>query len=147
MGLDSTDQSITAYRLLLAKLDRKTNVEWFESVIVPAELLERNGIPVSELSLLTMGILVWRCTLNNARLLCLVNGVLQQLHEDSSTITASFEALKRAACKYKCMHHVITVGQRRPSAASTHSSCSSRRPALMALNNGGRKMRQWKMRQ
>uniref|UniRef100_A0A914HK47 Uncharacterized protein n=1 Tax=Globodera rostochiensis TaxID=31243 RepID=A0A914HK47_GLORO len=136
IGLDSTDQNITAYRLLLAKLDRKTNVEWFESVIVPAELLERNGIPVSELSLLTMGILVWRCTLNNARLLCLVNGVQQQLHEDSSTITASFEALKRAACKYKCMHHVITVGQRRPSAASTHSSCSSRRSSLSSGSYG-----------
>ncbi|KAL3107469.1 hypothetical protein niasHT_014186 [Heterodera trifolii] len=124
--LDSSDHSLAVYRLLLAKLDQKTNVEWFESVLVPAALLERNGIPVSELSLLTMGILVWRCTLNNARLLCLVNSMpQQQTHEDGNATAASFEALKRAASKYKCMHHVLTIGQRRPSAGSTHSSCSS----------------------
>ncbi|KAL3112134.1 hypothetical protein niasHT_012103 [Heterodera trifolii] len=124
--LDGSDHSLAVYRLLLAKLDQKTNVEWFESVLVPAALLERNGIPVSELSLLTMGILVWRCTLNNARLLCLVNSMpQQQTHEDGNATAASFEALKRAASKYKCMHHVLTIGQRRPSAGSTHSSCSS----------------------
>ncbi|KAL3112130.1 hypothetical protein niasHT_012099 [Heterodera trifolii] len=116
----------TLYRIFLAKFDAHTNVQWFESVLVPRELLERNGIPVSELSLLTMGILVWRCTLNNARLLCLVNGMQkEQMHEDGNSTAASFEALKRAASKYKCMHHVLTIGQRRPSVASTHSSCSS----------------------
>uniref|UniRef100_A0A914HKQ2 Defective in cullin neddylation protein n=1 Tax=Globodera rostochiensis TaxID=31243 RepID=A0A914HKQ2_GLORO len=126
----------TIFRIFLAKFDTQTNVQWFESVLVPKELLERNGIPVSELSLLTMGILVWRCTLNNARLLCLVNGVQQQLHEDSSTTIASFEALKRAACKYKCMHHVLTISQRRPSVASTHSSCSnsSRRSSCASVS-------------
>ena len=45
-------------------------------------MLERNGIPVNELSLLTMGILVWRSRLANSRLLCLANG---QLGEDCTT--------------------------------------------------------------
>ncbi|KAL7070569.1 hypothetical protein ACQ4LE_010485 [Meloidogyne hapla] len=107
------------YRLFLAKLDTHTNVEWFESVVVPGDLLERNLIPVNELSLLTMGILVWRSRLANSRLLCLANG---QLGEDS---TSALEALKRAAAKYRCSHHVLTIGQRRQSASSTHSSCSS----------------------
>ncbi|CAK5074074.1 unnamed protein product [Meloidogyne enterolobii] len=107
------------YRLFLAKLDTHTNVEWFESVVVPGDLLERNLIPVNELSLLTMGILVWRSRLANSRLLCLANG---QLGEDSTT---ALEALKRAAAKYRCNHHVLTIGQRRQSASSTHSSCSS----------------------
>uniref|UniRef100_A0A915M2I6 Uncharacterized protein n=1 Tax=Meloidogyne javanica TaxID=6303 RepID=A0A915M2I6_MELJA len=88
------------YRLFLAKLDTHTNVEWFESVVVPGDLLERNLIPVNELSLLTMGILVWRSRLANSRLLCLANG---QLGEDSTT---ALEALKRAAAKYRCNHHM-----------------------------------------
>lgn len=80
-----------------------------------------------------MGILVWRSRLANSRLLCLANG---QLGEDSTTALEVkfkfflnflnlFKALKRAAAKYRCNHHVLTIGQRRQSASSTHSSCSS----------------------
>ncbi|KAF7634240.1 hypothetical protein Mgra_00006317 [Meloidogyne graminicola] len=116
---NNTTYSNCNYRLFLAKLDTHTNVEWFESVVVAGDLLERNLIPVNELSLLTMGILVWRSRLANSRLLCLANG---QLGEDSTT---ALEALKRAAAKYRCNHHVLTIGQRRQSASSTHSSCST----------------------
>ncbi|KAH7698733.1 Protein T27A10.2, partial [Aphelenchoides avenae] len=108
------------YELCMAKLDPHTHVESFETVRVPAEILTKNSIPPTELALITMGVLVWRQTLAKSRLLCLVN----HLNDDNSS---ALEALKRATYKFKCLHHVLCVGARRPSSTgSVSSTCSNR---------------------
>lgn len=107
------------YQLVLAKLDSNTNVEWFETIRVNIELLKQNGIPINDLSLITMGVLLWRMKIGKSKLLCLVNF----LGDESSV---GLEALKRATSKLGCLHHVLTIGQRRKtSIASSHGSGES----------------------
>lgn len=106
------------YQLFLAKLDAHTNVEYFETALVSGEMLARNQIPASEMAMIIMGVLVWRQRISKTRLLCLIN----RLGDDSSV---ALEALKRAALKFKCLHHVLTIGSRRASAVSTNGSWAS----------------------
>jgi hypothetical protein len=108
----------SSYQLFLAKLDPHTNVEWFETATVNGEVLVKNGIPASDLSMITMGILLWRDKLAKSKLLCLVNYLTDEC-------SVGLEALKRATNKFKCMHHVLTIGSRRASSTSTGSQCSS----------------------
>lgn len=113
------DRDSLDYQLVLAKLDSNTNVEWFETVRVGTALLKENGIPVNDLSLINMGVLLWRGKMGKAKLLCLVNYL-----GDESCV--GLEALKRATSKLGCLHHVLTIGSRRKaSIASSHGSGES----------------------
>lgn len=115
----SSESDSFDYQLVLAKLDINTNVEWFETVCVYGKILEANNIPINDLSLITMGVLLWRMKMGRARLLCLVN----HLGDESC---AGLEALKRATGKLGCSHHVLTIGTRRKaSVASSYGSGES----------------------
>lgn len=111
-------------QLFLAKLDQKTNIEWFETVHVDESTFTKNNIPNNDMAMMTLGILTWRNRISQSRILCLVNN----LGTESSI---ELEALKRAANKFKCMHHVLTIGSRRNSlTSSTYSSLSSKRSSI-----------------
>jgi hypothetical protein len=122
------------FELYLAKLDAQTNVEWFETLRVPSATLTKNSIPATELALITMGVLAWRDTLARSKLLCLVN----YLTDDNSS---ALEALKRATNKLKCLHHVLTVGSRRPSSTGSVSSNCSYRSNRSNSSQEGMKLR------
>lgn len=110
------------FQLFLAKFDSKTNLEWLETATVEESVIKKNNLPNNDLAMMTLGILTWRQRISRSRILCLVN----ELHTESSV---ELEALKRAANKFKCMHHVLTIGNKRASISSTtsirrHSSSS-----------------------
>uniref|UniRef100_A0A7E4UZ69 CYTOSOL_AP domain-containing protein n=1 Tax=Panagrellus redivivus TaxID=6233 RepID=A0A7E4UZ69_PANRE len=106
--LSSTKNPDGGHQLFLVKFDSHTNVEWFETVNVEESIITKNSIPNNDLAMMTLGLLTWRTRLSRSRILCLVN----ELGTDSSS---ELEALKRAANKFKCMHHVLTIGNRRNS--------------------------------
>uniref|UniRef100_A0AC34Q662 MutS-like protein n=1 Tax=Panagrolaimus sp. JU765 TaxID=591449 RepID=A0AC34Q662_9BILA len=121
--LSSTRTVEGGLQLFLAKLDSRTNVEWFETVNVDETILTKNNIPINDLALMTLGILTWRTRISQSRILCLVN----DLGTDSSL---ELEALKRAANKFKCMHHVLTIGSRRRNSLPALLSSSGKRSSI-----------------
>ena len=121
-------------QLFLAKLDSRTNIEWFETAHVDSSIMSKNGIPNNDLAMMTLGILTWRNKLSQSRILCLVN----ELGTESSL---ELEALKRAANKFKCLHHVLTIGSRRnslPSPTSPFSSTTSSKRSSTSSQDGMR---------
>uniref|UniRef100_A0A915ERE9 Uncharacterized protein n=1 Tax=Ditylenchus dipsaci TaxID=166011 RepID=A0A915ERE9_9BILA len=129
-----SSSSFPGCQLILAKLDSTTNVEWFETVRVTPEVLTKHGIPSNELAMITMGVLIWREKIGKSKLLCLV----KDLSDDSSV---ALEALKRATNKFKCLHHVLTLGSRRNSGASSCCSNSSYRSSISSTSSEGMKLR------
>jgi hypothetical protein len=95
------------FEIYLAKLDARTNLEWFQTINVPMSQLTDNQLPTDELALITIGILTWRQELAQSKLLCLVNNL------SGPENTMALEALKRACSKFKCTHHVMAIGQRK----------------------------------
>jgi hypothetical protein len=95
------------FEIYLAKLDMRTNLEWFQTIIIPMSQLNDNNLPTDELSIITLGILTFRNQLANSRLLCLVNNLA------GPDNAMALEALKRACSKFKCTHHVMATAQRR----------------------------------
>ncbi|KAI1732043.1 hypothetical protein Ddc_00892 [Ditylenchus destructor] len=114
--------------LFLAKLDSHTNVEWFETAKVYPETLTSNGIPCTELAMIIMGTIIWRDKITRSKLLCLV----KELNDENGV---ALEALKRATGKFKCFHHVLTIGSRRSSASSNCSSSSSYRSSISSTSS------------
>ncbi|CAD5219971.1 unnamed protein product [Bursaphelenchus xylophilus] len=102
------------FEVYLAKLDPRTNLEWFETLKISKAHLKEHNLPSTELAIITLGVLTWREELRQARLLCLVS----QLHGPSDEQTPALEALKRACGKFKCTHHVMATGERRSSMGS-----------------------------
>ncbi|CAI5454631.1 unnamed protein product [Caenorhabditis angaria] len=98
--------------LYLAKFDNKVNLELFETAHIPRELFE-DGLPNSDLGLMTLGVLIWKQTVAKSRLLCLVRSM-------EGDTTQALEALKRATYKFSIHHHVQSTG-RRMSTSSTSS--------------------------
>ncbi|VDK42728.1 unnamed protein product [Anisakis simplex] len=127
------------YQLFLIKFDAKTNVEWFETTEVSNEIMMQNTLPYDDLAMMTLGVLTWKDKIQRSRVLCLVKRM-------ESNSTQSLEALKRATNKFKCLHHVLSIGERKLSVccASNKSSslvssfsCSSR----CRLSQDGMKLR------
>lgn len=94
------------FEVYLAKLDARTNLEWFQTINITMTQLNENQLPTDELTIITLGILTWRQELVQSKLLCLVNNL------SGPENTLGLEALKRACGKFKCTHHVLAVGQR-----------------------------------
>lgn len=92
--------------IYLAKLDKRTNLEWFETIIVPMAQLNDNNLPSDELALITLGVLTFRNRLANSKLLCLVNNLAGPEN------AIALEALKRACSRFKCTHHVMAAQRR-----------------------------------
>lgn len=101
--LSSSINSVSCI-LYLAKLDAQTNVESFDSAVFPKDLLTKNGIPEDNLSLGTLGMLLWKQRLTGQRVLCLVQSA------EAESISG-LEALNKAAKKLQCAHHVLTTGK------------------------------------
>lgn len=101
LSSSTTNVSCTLY---LAKLDAQTNVESFDSAVFSKDLLTKNGIPDDDLSLSTLGMLLWKQKLWGQRVLCLVQAA------EAENI-AGLEALNKAAKKLQCPHHVLTTGK------------------------------------
>ncbi|KAI6214725.1 hypothetical protein M3Y94_00302500 [Aphelenchoides besseyi] len=95
------------YEIYLAKLDARTNVEWFQTIHVPISQLVQSQLPINEIAIITLGILTWRQEITQSRLLCLVSNA------DSYECLPMMEALKKACGKFKCSHHVIATGQQK----------------------------------
>lgn len=105
----SLSRQVNGFEIYLAKLDLRTNLEWFQTINVPMSQLTENELPTDELSIITIGILTWRHELANSKLLCLVNNL------SGPENTMALEALKKACNKFKCTHHVMSIGQRKMS--------------------------------
>ncbi|KAK0397429.1 hypothetical protein QR680_002125 [Steinernema hermaphroditum] len=116
--LSAATTSDNGYQLYLVKFDTHTNVEWLETARVGPEIVKNNGIPDNDLSMMTLGILIWKHKIARSRVLCLV----RSMGTDSSQ---ALEALKRATNKFKCLHHVLTISERRNSYTSVNSRCRS----------------------
>uniref|UniRef100_A0A914PGS8 Uncharacterized protein n=2 Tax=Panagrolaimus TaxID=55784 RepID=A0A914PGS8_9BILA len=106
------------FQLFLAKFDSKTNLEWLETATAMESIIKKNNLPNNDLAMMTLGILTWRQKLARSKILCLVN----ELGTESSV---ELEALKRAANKFKCMHHVLTIGMKRNSIINNNSSTTT----------------------
>uniref|UniRef100_A0A914V4J5 Uncharacterized protein n=1 Tax=Plectus sambesii TaxID=2011161 RepID=A0A914V4J5_9BILA len=102
----SSSTTSTSCILYLAKLDAQTNVESFDSAVFPKDLLAKNAIPDDDLSLVTLGLLLWKRTLSGQRVLCLVQSA------DAESIVG-LEAVNKASKKLQCAHHVLTTGKLR----------------------------------
>jgi hypothetical protein len=63
------------FEIYLAKLDARTNLEWFQTINVSINQLNENMLPTDELTIITLGILTWRQELAQSKLLCLVNSL------------------------------------------------------------------------
>ena len=74
--------------LYLAKFDNRINLECLESCTIPAEYFD-DGLPKSDLALMTLGVLIWKNNIAKCRLLCLVR-------DYDANCSASLEALKRS---------------------------------------------------
>ncbi|CAD6190539.1 unnamed protein product [Caenorhabditis auriculariae] len=114
-------------KLYLAKFDGKVNLEYFEMAHIPNELFE-DGLPQTDIALMTLGILTWKHLIAKSRVLCLVRNM-------DGDCSQALEALKRATHKFSCLHHVQATG-RRNSTSSTSSHGSSQ-----SVLNEGMKMR------
>lgn len=125
----SARQSHDSWHLYLCKFDSRTNVESMHTLIVRKKLLDDMAIPCDcDLQLMTLGILVWKQQLTRARLLCLLDA------ECPNSAVPALEALKRAAKKFKCSHHVLTLNANRPSNSSDiHHQLSSRRRSASSM--------------
>jgi hypothetical protein len=106
----------------------------FESVRVDNEIITKNGIPLNELSMITLGLLVWRYKIAQSKVLCLVH----QLDPES---TLALEALKKAATKLKILHHVLTLGSRRSSSVGSTTSSLSTSSIRSNTSQEGMKLR------
>uniref|UniRef100_A0A915DAD8 Uncharacterized protein n=1 Tax=Ditylenchus dipsaci TaxID=166011 RepID=A0A915DAD8_9BILA len=62
-------------------------------------------------------------------------------HDLSDDSSVALEALKRATNKFKCLHHVLTLGSRRNSGASSCCSNSSYRSSISSTSSEGMKLR------
>uniref|UniRef100_A0AC34F0N8 Uncharacterized protein n=1 Tax=Panagrolaimus sp. ES5 TaxID=591445 RepID=A0AC34F0N8_9BILA len=109
-----------SFQLFLAKFDSKTNLEWLETATASEGIIKKNNLPNNDLAMMTLGILTWRQRLARSKILCLVN----ELGTESSV---ELEALKRAANKFKCMHHVLTIGMKRRNSLINNNSTTIRR--------------------
>lgn len=118
--LSAAPTTTSGYQLFLAKFDAQTNVEWFETLDVPSDVMTENGLPHNDLAMMTLGVLTWKNKIQRSKVLCLV----KTMEPDSSQ---SLEALKRATNKFKCLHHVLSVSERRTSISSVSSGRSRSR--------------------
>lgn len=103
--------------LYLAKFDDRVNLEVFETCHIPPELFE-DGLPQSDLGLMTLGVLIWKHVIAKSRVLCLI----RQAEVDN---VQPMEALKRATYKFSVLHHVQTVQSSRRVSLSSNSSFGS----------------------
>uniref|UniRef100_A0A1I7UQ01 Tyrosine-protein phosphatase domain-containing protein n=2 Tax=Caenorhabditis tropicalis TaxID=1561998 RepID=A0A1I7UQ01_9PELO len=99
--------------LYLMKFDQSVNLELFESCHVPQEVFD-DGMPQSDLGLMTLAVLIWKNIIAKSRVLCLV----RNMEGDNSQ---ALEALKRATYKFSVSHHVQTLVPRRASVSSGSS--------------------------
>ncbi|TMS36991.1 hypothetical protein L596_004024 [Steinernema carpocapsae] len=116
--LSAASTADKGYQLYLVKFDPHTNVEYLETARVGPEIVSNSGIPNNDLSMMTLGVLLWKHKIARSRVLCLVRSM------DAASGQA-LEALKRATNKFKCLHHVQTVVERRNSNSSVSSRCRS----------------------
>uniref|UniRef100_A0A1I7Z4X2 PDZ domain-containing protein n=1 Tax=Steinernema glaseri TaxID=37863 RepID=A0A1I7Z4X2_9BILA len=73
--LSAASTSDHGYQLYLVKFDSHTNVEWLETARVGPEIVKSNGIPDNDLSMMTLGILLWKHKVARSRVLCLVRSM------------------------------------------------------------------------
>ncbi|MFH4981278.1 hypothetical protein AB6A40_007987 [Gnathostoma spinigerum] len=111
--LSTSADSHGDYHLYLVKFDAHTNVEWLETAEVPVDILTRNRFDNNEVAIVTLGVLIWKAKVQHSRVLCLVKNL------DADCVHA-LEALKRAASKFKCSHHVISINGRKMSTSASN---------------------------
>lgn len=58
--LSAAPTTTSGYQLFLAKFDAQTNVEWFETLDVPSDVMTENGLPHNDLAMMTLGVLTWK---------------------------------------------------------------------------------------
>ncbi|KHN87013.1 hypothetical protein Tcan_15225 [Toxocara canis] len=82
--------------------------------------MTQNALPRNDLAMMTLGVLTWKNSIQRSKILCLV----KTMEPDSAQ---SLEALKRATNKFKCLHHVLSISERRVSICSLSSNRSRSR--------------------
>ncbi|KAI6176613.1 hypothetical protein M3Y97_00817300 [Aphelenchoides bicaudatus] len=121
----SLSRHLNGFEIYLAKLDARTNLEWFQTINVSHTQLNENLLPNDPLTLLTLGVLTWRQELAQSKVLCLVDNL------SGPENTMALEALKRACSKFKCTHHVVAVGNQSPGSPKNKSQESMKLRILL----------------